>query len=100
MKGNIRLNGTAIAGVHITVGVESFAGETCSDVDGKWTMYVPQPAHYVVTLTGSTLPTGMTIDGTIGGSDISQITITDGNVHRDVVWGLTDDTAVNFFFEK
>ena len=94
--GNILLNDTVLSGVHITVEGGRFTAETCSGVDGKWTVYVPGPSTYFVTLDGATLPTGMTIDASGAGG----VTVIGGDVRQEVEWGLTDMKAVHFFFEE
>lgn len=93
--GNIRLDDVPLSGVHITVRNADFSGETCSDADGKWRMFLPDASSFEVILDGGTLPKGITIQSTP-----QVISVVDGDVRIEAEPGLTGAKTINLFFTK
>ena len=81
--GNVTFEDEPLEGVRITVEGGGFEAETETDVEGKWTLGVPEKEEYELTLDEDTLPEGVVVEE-------GQSTVT-------AEFGLTNRKAVNFF---
>ena len=83
LSGNVQFEDEPLEGVEITAEGNGFEASTETDVDGRWTIGVPEKAEYEVTLNEDTLPEGVVVE--------------DGQSTVIAEFGLTNRKAVNFF---
>lgn len=81
--GNIKNEGTPLAGVKIIVEGNGYSVEVVTDADGKWSVGVPSRGTYAVTLVEDTLPDG--------------IAVLEGGAQQEVTFGQTGTVVKNFF---
>ena len=84
VQGNVKNEGTALAGVRIVVSGGGYTAETVTDADGKWLIGVPEKAGYSVSLDQSTLPAGIAV-------------IEEGGAEQSVEIGPSGAVTKNFF---
>lgn len=82
-SGNVTFEDEPLEGVEITAEGNGFEASTKTDVDGRWTIGVPEKAEYEITLNEDTLPEGVVVE--------------DGQSTVQAEFGLTSRKAVNFF---
>jgi branched-chain amino acid transport system permease protein len=73
IAGTLKQNGKPIKGVDITAVDGSFSNKATSDDFGSWTIPVPKPGIYNVTLDTKTLPAGFKVDNANLQADLSQV---------------------------
>ena len=84
VQGNVKNEGTALAGVRIVVSGGGYTAETVTDADGKWLIGVPEKAGYSVSLDQTTLPAGIAV-------------IEEGGADQSVEIGPSGAVTKNFF---
>jgi branched-chain amino acid transport system permease protein len=82
-SGNVTFEDEPLEGVEITAEGNGFEASTETDVDGRWTIGVPEKGAYEITLNEDTLPEGVVVE--------------DGQSTVDAEFGLTKRKSVNFF---
>ena len=82
-SGNVKNDGKPLEGVRIEVDGNGFTNETETDVDGRWTLGVPEKDEYTITLDEDTLPKG--------------VIVVEGGSSQDREFGQTKRASVNFF---
>ncbi|MEL0149293.1 MAG: hypothetical protein VW805_03315, partial [Pontimonas sp.] len=81
--GNVKNEGTPLAGVQLIVEGNGYSAEVVTDADGKWAIGVPEAGTYEITLVEDTLPDG--------------IAVLEGGATQTVEWGFTNTVVWNFF---
>lgn len=81
----------------VTVQIEGggFDAETITNAEGRWRLYVPEKAEYVLTVDESTLPDGVIVDPSQLPEGIAPRQGTTASF--DVTFGLTGSKVVNLF---
>jgi neutral amino acid transport system permease protein len=72
VSGNVKNEGNPLEGVRLVIEGNGFVGEVRTDVEGKWTIGVPEGGTYNVTLDQSTLPDGVAV---LDGGETQSVTI-------------------------
>ncbi|GII54035.1 hypothetical protein Pth03_24240 [Planotetraspora thailandica] len=94
LKGTLQNQGQPVSGVKISAVTDSNApvGDATSDAKGEWSIAVPKPGTYKVTLDAKTLPSGVALKF----KDRSSLTLQvyEGNV-RNVLFPLVSAGAAN-----
>src|SRR5690606_6783901 len=70
-------------------------GETKTDAEGKWRLYVPEKAKYTIAVDEDTLPDGVIIDPTQLPQGVTAVPGTSGAFEAE--FGLTGTKIVNLF---
>ena len=81
--GVITFDDEPVEGVAMTIEGNGFKGETETDAEGKWRLYVPEKDEYTLSLDESTLPDGVIVEG--------------DSASQKVEFGLTGTKIVNLF---
>ncbi|MEV4773943.1 branched-chain amino acid ABC transporter permease [Microbacterium sp. LTA6] len=81
--GVITFDDEPVEGVAMTIEGNGFKGETETDAEGKWRLYVPEKEEYTLSLDESTLPDGVIVEG--------------DSASQKVEFGLTGTKIVNLF---
>lgn len=82
VKGFITFEEKPLEGVKLSIEGNGFSGETETDAEGAWTLYVPEKAEYTLTVDESTLPDG--------------VIVADG-AEKEVAFKLTNTVRINMF---
>lgn len=93
--GNITDKDQPVEGVVLTVKGNGFEGETKTDAEGKWRLYVPEKAKYTIAVDEDTLPDGVIIDPTQLPQGVTAVPGTSGAFEAE--FGLTGTKIVNLF---
>jgi amino acid/amide ABC transporter membrane protein 1, HAAT family (TC 3.A.1.4.-) len=93
--GIITNEGAPVAGVTMTIEGNGFDGETVTDAEGRWRLYVPEKDDYVLTVDESTLPDGVIVDAEQLPEGIEPLQGTTASF--DVSFGLTGSKIFNLF---
>jgi len=81
--GNVKNEGTALAGVRIVVEGNDYSAQVVTDAEGKWSIGVPERGTYSVILDEDTLPEG--------------IAVLEGGAEQEVTFGASGTVVQNFF---
>ncbi|MFV0318956.1 MAG: ABC transporter permease subunit [Microbacterium sp.] len=93
--GVVTYGGDPVSDVTMTIEGNGFDAETVTDADGRWRLYVPEKAEYVLTVDENTLPDGVIVDPEQLPEGIAPIDGTTASF--DVEFGLTGTKIVNLF---
>jgi branched-chain amino acid transport system permease protein len=81
--GVIKFDDKPLEGVVVAISGNGFDSQTKTDATGRWRLYVPAKAKYVLTVDEATLPKGVIVQGE--------------SASQDVEFGLTNTKIVNLF---
>ena len=93
--GNITFDDEPVEGAVVSVDGNGFEGETKTDAEGKWRLYVPEKATYTLSVDESTLPDGVIVDASQLPEGMQPIAGTTASF--EVEFGLTGTKIVNLF---
>ncbi len=93
--GVIKYDDQPVEGVTMSIEGNGFKAETVTDADGKWRLYVPEKADYVLTVDEDTLPEGVIVDPAQLPEGIQPKQGTTASF--EVTFGLTGSKIVNLF---
>ena len=93
--GRIEFDGKPVNDVVIAVKGNGFDAETVTDAEGRWRLYVPKKADYVISVDEETLPKGVIVDPAQLPTSMKPVSGTTASF--DVKFGLTNSTIVNLF---
>ena len=95
LAGVVTFDDEPVEGVVMAIEGNGFKGETETDAEGKWRLYVPEKEKYTLTVDESTLPDGVIVDASLlppGTQPIAGTTAT-----FEVEFGLTGTKIMNLF---
>lgn len=93
--GVITFDDAPVEGVVMTIEGNGFEGETETDADGKWRLYVPEKETYTLTVDEDTLPDGVIVDAAQLPEGTQPIAGTTASF--EVEFGLTGTKIMNLF---
>ncbi|WP_441980819.1 ABC transporter permease subunit [Microbacterium sp. 2RAF4] len=93
--GVVTFDDQPVEGVVMSIEGKGFDGETETDADGKWRLYVPEKEKYTLTVDESTLPDGVIVDATQLPEGTQPIAGTTASF--EVEFGLTGTKIMNLF---
>ena len=93
--GVITFDDKPVEGVVMSIEGKGFKGETETDAEGKWRLYVPEKEKYTLTVDESTLPDGVIVDATQLPPGTQPIAGTTASF--EVEFGLTGTKIMNLF---
>lgn len=93
--GLIRFDDEPVPDVTMSIKGNGFEAKTVTDAEGKWRLYVPEKAKYVLTVDESTLPDGVIVDPAQLPEGITPISGTTASF--EVEFGLTGSKIFNLF---
>lgn len=93
--GVITFDDAPVEGVVMTIEGKGFKGETETDAEGKWRLYVPEKEKYTLTVDESTLPDGVIVDASLLPPGTQPIAGTTASF--EVEFGLTGTKIMNLF---
>ena len=93
--GVITFEDKPVEGVVMSIEGKGFKGETETDAEGKWRLYVPEKEKYTLTVDESTLPDGVIVDATQLPPGTQPISGTTASF--EVEFGLTGTKIMNLF---
>jgi len=93
--GVITFDDEPVEGVEMTVEGNGFDGETETDAEGKWRLYVPEKEVYTLTVDEDTLPDGVIVDASLLPEGMQPVAGTTASF--EVEFGLTGTKIVNLF---
>lgn len=93
--GRIEFEGEPVPDVVISVSGNGFEGETVTDAEGRWRLYVPEKDDYVISVDEDTLPEGVIVDPAQLPESLKPVSGTTGSF--DVSFGLTNSAIINLF---
>lgn len=93
--GVITFDDEPVEGVVMQIEGNGFKGETETDVDGKWRLYVPEKDKYTLTVDEKTLPDGVIVDASLLPEGTQPIAGTTASF--EVEFGLTGTKIMNLF---
>ncbi len=93
--GVITFDDDPVEGVVMTIEGKGFDGETETDAEGKWRLYVPEKATYTLTVDEDTLPEGVIVDAAQLPEGTQPISGTTASF--EVEFGLTGTKIMNLF---
>ncbi|MEV4735991.1 MULTISPECIES: branched-chain amino acid ABC transporter permease [unclassified Microbacterium] len=93
--GVITFEDQPIEGVVMTIEGKGFEGETETDAEGKWRLYVPEKEKYTLTVDEDTLPDGVIVDAAQLPEGTQPISGTTASF--EVEFGLTGTKIMNLF---
>ncbi|WP_337004777.1 MULTISPECIES: branched-chain amino acid ABC transporter permease [unclassified Microbacterium] len=93
--GVITFEDKPVEGVVMSIEGKGFKGETETDAEGKWRLYVPEKEKYTLTVDESTLPDGVIVDATQLPPGTQPIAGTTASF--EVEFGLTGTKIMNLF---
>ena len=83
ISGNVKNEGTPLEGVRIIVEGNGYTAEVPTDAEGKWSIGVPEPGPYDISLVEDTLPEG--------------VAVLEGGATQSMEWGYSNSVVWNFF---
>jgi neutral amino acid transport system permease protein len=84
-----------VDGVELSISGNGFEGETETDAEGKWRLYVPEKETYTITVNEETLPDGVIVDASLLPEGTQPIDGTTASF--EVEFGLTGTKILNLF---
>ncbi|MFF7291721.1 branched-chain amino acid ABC transporter permease [Microbacterium sp. NPDC008134] len=84
-----------VDGVELSISGNGFEGETETDAEGKWRLYVPEKDTYTITVNEDTLPDGVIVDASLLPEGTQPISGTTASF--EVEFGLTGTKILNLF---
>ncbi len=93
--GVVTFDDQPVEGVVMSIEGKGFKGETETDAEGKWRLYVPEKEKYTLTVDESTLPEGVIVDATQLPEGTQPIAGTTASF--EVEFGLTGTKIMNLF---
>lgn len=93
--GVITFDDQPVEGVELSIEGNGFEGETETDAEGKWRLYVPEKDTYKITVDEDTLPDGVIVDPTLLPEGTQPISGTTASF--EVEFGLTGTKILNLF---
>lgn len=93
--GVITFDDEPVEGVELSIEGNGFEGETETDAEGKWRLYVPEKETYKITVDEDTLPDGVIVDATLLPEGTQPISGTTASF--EVEFGLTGTKILNLF---
>ncbi|GAA2932080.1 hypothetical protein GCM10010458_13730 [Microbacterium luteolum] len=93
--GVITFDDEPVEGVVMEIEGNGFKGETETDADGKWRLYVPEKDKYTLTVDEKTLPDGVIVDASLLPEGTQPIAGTTASF--EVEFGLTGTKIMNLF---
>ena len=93
--GVITFDDKPVPDVVMTIKGNGFEGETKTDADGKWRLYVPEKDKYTLTVDEETLPNGVIVDAAQLPEGTQPIAGTTASF--EVEFGLTGTKIMNLF---
>lgn len=93
--GLITFDGEPVPDVGMSVSGNGFEGETVTDAEGKWRLYVPEKEEYRITVDESSLPDGVIVDPEQLPAGVTPVQGTSGAF--EVGFGATGTKIVNLF---
>ncbi len=93
--GVVTFDDQPVEGVVMSIEGKGFKGETETDAEGKWRLYVPEKEKYTLTVDESTLPKGVIVDATQLPEGTQPIAGTTASF--EVEFGLTGTKIMNLF---
>lgn len=93
--GVITFDDDPVEGVVMSIEGKGFKGETETDAEGKWRLYVPEKEKYTLTVDESTLPDGVIVDASQLPPGTQPISGTTASF--EVEFGLTGTKIMNLF---
>ncbi len=93
--GVITFDDAPVEGVVMTIEGNGFEGETETDAEGKWRLYVPEKETYTLTVDEETLPEGVIVDAAQLPEGAQPIAGTTASF--EVEFGLTGTKITNLF---
>jgi branched-chain amino acid transport system permease protein len=93
--GVITFDDDPVEGVELQIEGNGFKGETETDAEGKWRLYVPEKETYKITVDESTLPDGVIVDAALLPEGTQPISGTTASF--EVEFGLTGTKILNLF---
>lgn len=93
--GVVTFDDQPVEGVVMSIEGKGFEGETETDAEGKWRLYVPEKETYTLTVDESTLPDGVIVDATQLPEGTQPIAGTTASF--EVEFGLTGTKIMNLF---
>ncbi|MDT0156434.1 branched-chain amino acid ABC transporter permease [Microbacterium sp. ARD32] len=93
--GNITYQDEPIPDVELKVEGDGFEGETKTDAEGSWRLYVPEKAQYTISIDEDTLPEGVIVDAEQLPDGVKAVDGTSGSFEAE--FGLTGTKIVNLF---
>lgn len=95
LAGVVTFDDQPVEGVVMSIDGKGFKGETETDAEGKWRLYVPEKAKYTLTVDESTLPDGVIVDASLLPPGTQPISGTTASF--EVEFGLTGTKIMNLF---
>lgn len=95
LAGVITFDDKPVEGVVMSIDGNGFKGETETDAEGKWRLYVPEKEKYTLTVDETTLPDGVIVDATQLPPGTQPISGTTASF--EVEFGLTGTKIMNLF---
>ncbi len=95
LAGVVTFDDQPVEGVVMSIDGKGFKGETETDAEGKWRLYVPDKAKYTLTVDESTLPDGVIVDASLLPEGTQPISGTTASF--EVEFGLTGTKIMNLF---
>ncbi len=93
--GIITFDDLPVADVRLTIAGGGFEGETLTNAEGRWRLYVPEKDTYILTVDESTLPDGVIVDPAQLPEGMEPVQGTTASF--EVEFGLTGSKIVNLF---
>ena len=93
--GLLSSGGQPVAGVTMSIEGHGFEGETVTNGEGRWRLYVPEKDAYTLTIDESTLPDGVIVDASQLPEGVEPIDGTTASF--EVQFGLTGSKVFNLF---
>ncbi|WP_375140935.1 branched-chain amino acid ABC transporter permease [Microbacterium sp. PAMC22086] len=95
LAGVLTFDDEPVEGVVMAIEGNGFKGETETDAEGKWRLYVPEKEKYTLTVDESTLPDGVIVDASLLPPGTQPIAGTTASF--EVEFGLTGTKIMNLF---
>jgi len=95
LAGVVTFDDEPVEGVVMAIEGNGFKGETETDAEGKWRLYVPEKEKYTLTVDESTLPDGVIVDASLLPPGTQPIAGTTASF--EVEFGLTGTKIMNLF---
>ncbi|WP_208109593.1 branched-chain amino acid ABC transporter permease [Microbacterium sp. BK668] len=93
--GRIEFEGDPVPDVVISISGNGFDGETVTDAEGRWRLYVPEKEDYVITVDEETLPEGVIVDPAQLPETLEPVQGTTASFEAS--FGLTNTAIINLF---